>query len=235
MTAFLRLRKVRAGYGDSTVLHGVDLDLEHGSVLALLGRNGAGKTTLVHTVMGMLRPTGGHITLDGQELAGRPANLVARAGVAIVPQGRRVFAGLTVEDNLRISVRRGTRGGDWTIGRVYDLMPRLVERRRVRAGLISGGEQQMLAIARALLASPRLLLLDEPSDGLAPAVIRQVVDVLAQLRGEGMSMLLVEQDLRAAFALADSVAVMQKGEIVHRASTEDFRRDAVRARSLLGI
>ncbi|GAA4730812.1 ABC transporter ATP-binding protein [Phytohabitans rumicis] len=229
----LSVRDLRAGYAGTTVLDGVDLSVPAGAVLALLGRNGAGKSTFVHTVMGMLKPYGGSVTVAGVELAGAPAHRVARHGVAIVPQGRRVFAPLTVEENLRIAARRRT--GEWTVPRVYELMPRLAERHANRGDQLSGGEQQMLAIGRALLGNPRLLLLDEPSDGLAPAVVDQVAGVLGTLREQGLATLLVEQNLHLAFQLAGEVAVMRKGRIVHRSSTVDFRRDERQARALLGV
>ncbi|MEX2290676.1 MAG: ABC transporter ATP-binding protein [Mycobacteriales bacterium] len=234
MSGQLVVRDLRSGYAGSTVLDGVDLTVGAGEVVGLLGRNGVGKTTLMSTLVGWVRPTSGSITLDGEELAGAPTHTVARAGVAIVPQGRRVFAPLTVENNLRIAAPRGG-ARSWSVERVYDLMPRLAERRRNRGDQLSGGEQQMLAIARALLLEPRLLLLDEPSDGLAPAVVEQVVEVVSTLRAEGLSVLLVEQDLHAAFALSDRILVMQKGRIVHDSTTLDFRSDAERGRRLLGV
>jgi branched-chain amino acid transport system ATP-binding protein len=216
------------------VLHGIDLDVPHGQVVALLGRNGVGKTTTVHAIMGMLRPSAGSIRLDGVELAGRPAHAVARAGIALVPQGRRrVFAPLTVEENLRIGLRPVQAG--WTLERVYELLPRLAERARHRGDQLSGGEQQMLAIGRALLRNPRLLLLDEPSDGLAPAVVEQVTRVLAELVAGGLSAVLVEQNLWVALELAASVCVMAKGQVVHRSTTAEFRRDPDTARALLGV
>lgn len=236
MTDLLSVRDVRAGYAGTTVLDGVDLTVPGGTVVALLGRNGVGKSTFVHTVMGMLKPYSGSIRVDGQELAGAAAHTVARSGVAIVPQGRRVLAPLTVEENLSLAARAAKDSpGPWNVQHVYELMPRLAERRGHRGDQLSGGEQQMLAIGRALMRNPRLLLLDEPSDGLAPAVVDLITGVLEGLRGEGIAAVLVEQDLHLAFRLADEVAVMQKGRIVHRSSTADFRQDRQRAHSLLGV
>jgi branched-chain amino acid transport system ATP-binding protein len=191
VTALLQVAGLRAGYAGGTVLHGVDLTVEQGRAVALLGRNGAGKSTLLAAVMGLLRPTAGTVSLQGRDLAGRPAHQVARAGVALVPQGRRVFADLTVDQNLQVATGRRTTG-QWTPARAYELLPQLAERRRHRADQLSGGEQQMLAVARALLLNPRVLLLDEPSDGLAPAVVAQVARLLADLRDQGLAILLVE-------------------------------------------
>jgi branched-chain amino acid transport system ATP-binding protein len=233
MTDVLTVRELRAGYGGTTVLDGVGFTVPTGAVVALLGRNGAGKTTFVHTVMGLLKPYSGSVRVGDRELAGAAAHTVARSGVAIVPQGRRVFAPLTVAENLSLAARRGHR--TWTVERVYELMPRLAERRAHRGDELSGGEQQMLAIGRALLRDPRLLLLDEPSDGLAPAIVDQVAELLEGLRGEGIAIVLVEQDLHLAFRLADEVTVMQKGRIVHRSPTAEFRADRPRAHALLGV
>jgi branched-chain amino acid transport system ATP-binding protein len=234
VTALLEVRALRAGYRGSVVLHDVDLTVREGQAVALLGRNGVGKTTFLAAVMGLLKPISGSVRLQGRELAGAPANVVARAGAAIVPQGRRVFADLTVEQNLQVAAYRGA-SGPWTARRVYEVLPQLAERRRHRGDQLSGGEQQMLAIARALLLNPRLLLLDEPSDGLAPAVLTQVIELIVGLRREGLSVLLVEQDLRAAVTIADEIAVMRKGQVVHRAPTPEFRGDPARARQLLGV
>ncbi len=230
--SLLEFRDVRSGFGEAIVLDGISFRVPANGSLAVLGRNGVGKTTCVHAVMGMVRPTGGSVRFDGVELAGRPPHAIARRGLALVPQGRRVFSPLTVEENLRIA-RRGSNG--WTLDRVYELLPRLAERRRHRGDQLSGGEQQMVAIGRALLGNPRLILLDEPSDGLAPLVVRDIVRVLAELRAQGLAALLVEQDLRMALELSDAVCIMSKGEIVYRAPTAEFRREPGVARSLLGI
>ncbi|MQA84810.1 MAG: ATP-binding cassette domain-containing protein [Streptosporangiales bacterium] len=230
----LEARGLRSGYRGSMVVDGIDLDVGEGGLVAILGRNGVGKTTLISTIMGLVRPYSGSVRLAGRELAGARPDAIARAGVGLVPQGRRVFAPLSVEENLRIAVRRG-RAGRWTVERVYELLPQLAERRSHRGDQLSGGEQQMLAIGRALLGNPRLLLLDEPSDGLAPAAVRGVEQVITGLRAEGLAVLLVEQNLRVAFALADEIVVMQKGRIVHRSGTTEFRRSPDIARRFLGV
>lgn len=232
MREVLTVTGLRSGYAGSTVLHGVDLAVRERQVVALLGRNGVGKSTLVSTVMGLLEPYAGSVVYEGTDYAGRKPDVIARAGVALVPQGRRVFAPLTVAEHLAIASRKRT--GEWTRDRVLDLLPRLGERLGHRGDQLSGGEAQMLAIARALLQAPRLLLMDEPSEGLAPAVVAQVAEVVRTIGSTGMSVLLVEQDLRLALGVAHRVAVMQKGSIVLDTTTDDFRSDAARARSLLG-
>jgi branched-chain amino acid transport system ATP-binding protein len=231
--SFLEVRGLVSGYDRGVVLHGVDLDLDAGAVLGLLGRNGVGKSTLIMTLAGLVPPSAGSILLDGRELAGQRPDRIARAGVGLVPQGRRVWATLTVAEHLALSSR--SRTGPWTVGAVLDLLPRLGERRRHYAGQLSGGEQQMLAVARALLTNPRLVLLDEPSEGLAPAVVDQIAGVVTTLRDEGVAVLLVEQDLHLAFAVAGEIAVMEKGALVHRVPTAEFRRDPETAYRLLGV
>jgi branched-chain amino acid transport system ATP-binding protein len=236
MTPLLRIEGLRSGYDTGDILHGVDLELEQGEVLALLGRNGVGKTTLLHSVVGFVRPRAGSIALDGEELAGGKPHTIARAGIAIVPQGRRIFARLSVEENLRLARRAvGGRPVEWTLERVYELLPRLYERRRNRGNELSGGEQQMVAIGRALLANPRVLLFDEPSEGLAPLIVDRVTETIAGLREQGLSAILVEQNLHVALALADRVAIMTKGEIVYRGTNAEFRRDPATARAQLGV
>jgi len=231
--SFLSVRELVSGYDRSTVLGGVDLELDSGGALGLLGRNGVGKSTLVMTLMGLVPVTSGSVLLDGVELAGRRPDVIAKAGVALVPQGRRVWSTLTVAEHL--SLAAGRRPGTWTVSAVLELLPRLAERRRHYAGQLSGGEQQMLAVARALLTNPRLVLLDEPSDGLAPAIVEQLIGVIGVMRAEGVAVLLVEQDLHLAFSVSDQIAVMEKGRIVHRVPTDEFRRDRATAHRLLGV
>ena len=236
MTALLEIADVRAGYDAGDILHGIDLTLEEGQVLALLGRNGVGKTTLMHSIVGFVRPRVGSVRLADRELAGRSSHEIARAGIALVPQGRRIFSRLSVEENLKLT--RGAQSSEaarWTLDAVYELLPRLAERRRHRGDELSGGEQQMLAIGRALLANPRVLLFDEPSEGLAPLLVDRIVETIAALREEGLSAILVEQNLHVALALGDSVAIMTKGEIVYRGTNAEFRRSPEIAREQLGV
>lgn len=232
MASAVELHSVSAGYGETVVLEDINLSIAPGESISVIGRNGVGKTTLVSAVMGLLRPYRGSIYIEERDHARRRPDAIAKAGVALVPQGRRVFAPLTVAEHLAIAARRT---GQWDRGAVLDLLPRLGERLKHRGDQLSGGEQQMLAIARALLSNPRLLLLDEPSDGLAPAVVAQVADVVRSLCSTGMSVLLVEQNLRLAFTVSDRVTVMDKGRIVLDTTTADFRSDAARAHSLLGV
>ncbi|MFI7353917.1 ABC transporter ATP-binding protein [Streptomyces avidinii] len=235
MKPYFRIRGLRSGYAGGVVLTGVDLDVEPGGIVAVLGRNGVGKTTLISTVMGFVRPYEGSITVDGREIAGARVDVIARAGVGVVPQGRRVFAPLTVAEHLAIAAPRRAAPGPWTRARILDLLPRLGERLGHRGDELSGGEQQMLAIARALLGNPRLLLLDEPSDGLAPAIVAQVGQVIREVAAQGMTVVLVEQNLGLALSVAEHVAVMQKGGIVHRAACAEFASRPDDRRRLLGV
>jgi branched-chain amino acid transport system ATP-binding protein len=236
--ALLEIHGVRARYaGAGDVLRGVDLDLDEGEVVALLGRNGVGKTTLMNALVGLVRPSAGSIRLATRELVGSSTHEIARdAGIAIVPQGRRIFARLTVEENLKLARRAtGERPVAWRLDDVYELLPRLRERRRHRGDQLSGGEQQMVAIGRALLANPRVFLFDEPSEGLAPRLVDLVTETIAGLRERGLSAIVVEQNLHVAVGLADRVAIMAKGEIVYRATTPAFRGDRATAQALLGV
>lgn len=232
----LRVEHLTAGYGGSTVLNGVNLSLDGGSALAILGRNGVGKTTLAMTVAGLVRPASGSITFNGKEIAGKRPDQIAREGIGLVPQGRRLWKSLSVQEHLELSARRArTDSPRWTLERVFAAFPRLAERRRHLGGQLSGGEQQMVAVSRALLTDPELVILDEPSDGLAPAVVDQIGEVLRELRVDGVTVLLIEQDLHLAFAVCDDVAVMEKGAVVHSSATTDFRQDRETAHRLLGV
>ncbi len=220
----LRLEGVHAYYGDSHILQGVSLDLPRGRVLSLLGRNGAGKTTTLKTIMGILPPRRGSIRFGGSDIAGRPPYRIARAGLGYVPETRGIFPSLSVLENLTLAARDGIAASEerWTLARVFKLFPRLYERRDSGGGKLSGGEQQMLAIARALLTNPQLLLLDEPTEGLAPAVVGEIEAVLGRLKGTGLAILLVEQNLAFALAFADEVAVLGKGRVRWSGSPGDF-------------
>ena len=222
----LRLKEVDAFYGDSHVLHGVSFGLGTGATLGLLGRNGAGKTTCISTIMGFLRPRRGSIELYGQEVAGLAPELISRLGICLVPQGRRVFRTLSVRENLVVAAQqRASRanGSGWSLNRVYALFPRLKEREKQTAGLLSGGEQQLLAIGRALMGNPRLLLMDEPSEGLAPQLVAEVGRAIAQLKHGGLSIVLVEQNIKMTFELADELVIFNTGRVVFQGTPVEAR------------
>ena len=230
----LEVDGLSAGYRTGTVLAGVSLTVAEGEVLALLGRNGMGKSTMLRAVAGLRPPvvTGGSVRVAGAEVTRLATYQVARHGVSLVPQGRRVFGSLTVEENLRVVARPG----DWTIERVYELFPRLVERRTQAAATLSGGEQQMLAIGRSLMTNPRLLLMDEPSEGLAPAVLDVITDRLGLLKLEGLAVLLAEQNADLALAVADRVAVLgEAGTIAWTGPPATLRDDTGMLRELVGL
>src|SRR5712671_5301352 len=212
MTPLLELRNVRAGYGTIDVLHGVDLVLEPGQVYALLGPNGAGKTTTLAVCSGQILPSGGQVLLYGREVNGVSSDALARAGVCLIPEGRGIFPNLTVAENLRMSTHTGASYAD-VQENAFTQFPRLKERRRQLAGTLSGGEQQMLAISRAMATGPALLLLDELSMGLAPIIVEELYEIVAQVAGEGVSILVVEQFARAVLAIADWVGIMVRGRI----------------------
>ncbi|HYC13464.1 MAG TPA: ABC transporter ATP-binding protein [Stellaceae bacterium] len=221
----LRLEEVQAYYGESHVLQGVTLALAPGEVLSLLGRNGAGKTTTLKTIMGILTARGGSIEFAGVQIEKLAPFRIARLGIGYVPETRGIFQSLSVKENLTLAARSGNgSGAAWTLERVFGLFPRLLERRESGGGKLSGGEQQMLSIARALLTNPRLLILDEPTEGLAPVVIEEIEAVLVRLKAEGLSILLVEQNLAFALAFADRVAVLGKGRVRWTGSSAEFER-----------
>jgi branched-chain amino acid transport system ATP-binding protein len=227
----LRIEDLHTFYGKSHILHGIALEVAEGEIVALLGRNGAGKTTTLRSILGLTPPRRGKVQLFGQNATGWPAYRVAAQGVGYVPEGRRIFAHLTVEENLLVPLRRA---GRWSISRIYDLFPRLAERRGHKGRQLSGGEQEMLAIARALLVNPKLFLLDEPSQGLAPLIVRDVFDVIVAMRQEGISVLLVEQNVRAAIDIADRAYVLDNGQIAYQGAAAELARDETKVRALAG-
>ncbi len=233
----LMLNDVDAYYGDSHVLHRVSLRLGEGRLLGLLGRNGAGKSTCIGVMIGWVPARRGSITVYGASAAGRAPESIAALGVALVPQGRRIFRSLTVRENLAVAARKPRGGGAalWTIDRVCATFPRLSERREQYAGHLSGGEQQMLAIGRALMANPRVLLMDEPSEGLAPQIVAEVMATIKQLKQHGLSIVLVEQNARLVLALADDIVVLNSGRVVVDLAAEALHRDGVDLHQHLGI
>jgi branched-chain amino acid transport system ATP-binding protein len=230
----LELDNVNAYYGDSHILHDVSLTVRDGEIVCLLGRNGAGKTTTILTVMGYLQPRPGRIRYNDRDIAGLPPYAVARLGFGFVPQERGIFPSLTVRENLTVFARSGGKGY-WTLKRIYELFPALQARQRNLGFQLSGGEQQMLSIARALLLNPSLLLLDEPSEGLAPMIVQQIIAVLARLKREGLAVLLVEQNLRVAFAVGDRHQVMNKGEICFTGSSAELEGNEFVLRNYLSV
>ncbi|WP_281967350.1 ABC transporter ATP-binding protein [Roseovarius nanhaiticus] len=230
----LELRGIESGYGDTQVLYGVDFNAQTGRVLAVLGRNGAGKSTTLKTIMGLLPLRAGTISLDGTVMNGTAPYDVARAGIGYVPETRDIFPSLTVRENLELAASRG-RSGDWTMQTVTDLFPRLGERMDNGGQQLSGGEQQMLSIARALLLNPRLLILDEPTEGLAPIIVKLIHDKLQDLRSAGLSMVLVEQNFGFATSLADDVAIVSRGQVVWTGTPEGIRADTEMQHKWLGV
>ena len=229
----LALEAIDVFYGESHVLQQMSLALRPRSLLALLGRNGAGKTTSLGTIMGFLAPRRGRILLEGEPISGLAPEIISHRGVGLVPQGRRIFPSLTVAENLAVAARQ--RANAWTIERVFTAFPRLAERRTQHAGLLSGGEQQMLAIGRALVGCPRVLLLDEPSEGLAPQIVAEVGRAIAAMKSEGLSIILVEQNVRLALSLADDVAILNAGRIVVSGPAAEIAADPALIDRHLGV
>lgn len=230
----LELDDVHAAYGNSWIVQGVSLRVAQGQVAAVLGRNGVGKTTLIHAIAGLNPPRRGRVVLNGEDISRLPAHEIARRGVGLVPQGRRVFPSLDVREHLVVGARRAARRG-WNFKRVIELFPRLGERLRHRGGKLSGGEQAMLATGRALVGNPDILLMDEPSEGLAPLLVRELGRILLELKGGGAAILLVEQNLAFALRVADYVYLMSKGRIVHECTPDELRHDDVTKARYLGV
>lgn len=222
----LTVQKLHTYYGESHILHGVSIDVEKGSVSVLLGRNGMGKTTTLHSIMGITPSKGGKVILNGNEIQSKPSHQISRAGIGLVPQGRRIFSNLTVKENLLTTHRPGK--NNWSLEKIFSMFPRLEERKTSMGGNLSGGEQQMLSIGRALMTNPDLLLLDEPSEGLSPLMVREVIQIIKELKKNGMPMLIVEQNLSMASALADYVYILSKGSVVFEGRKEAFDSDVKR-------
>jgi len=220
--AVLEAEDLHTYYGKSHILHGVSLELREGELVTLLGRNGAGKTTTLRSLVGLTNAREGAVRIYGHATTDWPSYRIAALGVGYVPEGRRIFPNITVDENLRVPLERP---GPWTIARVYDLFPRLGQRKSNKGRQLSGGEQEILSIARALLLNPKLLILDEPSQGLAPLVVREVFRIVAQMRADGLSVLLVEQNARMSLEIADDAYVIDNGEIVYEGPAAELARD----------
>ncbi len=228
----LQAEDLHTYYGKSHILHGVGLEVHEGEIVTLLGRNGAGKTTTLRSLVGLTHAREGAVSIFGHVTTDWTPYRIAALGVGYVPEGRRVFSNLTVEENLKVPLEKP---GPWSIARIYELFPRLAQRKSNKGRQLSGGEQEMLAIARALLLNPKLLLLDEPSQGLAPLIVQEVFRVVASARKEGISILLVEQNVRAAVEIADRAYVLDDGRVVWSGAAAEFAKDEERVRSLAGV
>ncbi|MBX6329565.1 MAG: ABC transporter ATP-binding protein [Pseudolabrys sp.] len=231
--SLLEVSALNAYYGDSHILFDVSLRVEAHEVVALLGRNGAGKSTTLKSIMGIVPPRSGSVVFDGKEVAGAPAHRIAQAGMQLVPEDRRIFGSLDVEENIMLA--RLTAPDAWPLERIYDIFPRLAERRRSRGTDLSGGEQQMLAIARALVRDPKIILLDEPFEGLAPVIVRDLMAVCRKLADAGQTIVLVEQNLAATLALAERAYIINNGHIVHEGPTAEIRADPEVLQRYLGV
>jgi len=231
----LELREINTYYGNRHILHGVSIEVKAGTVVALLGRNGMGKTTTMRTIIGFTPPRSGSIRFSGKDIAGMPPEKIARSGIGLVPQGRMIFPSLSVAENLTIAARGATTDDAWTLDKIYEQFPILKERAKYKSNLLSGGEQQMLVIARALMTNPKLILMDEPSEGLAPLIVAEIGKIIHQLKQSNYSILWVEQNISQALELADYAYIMSKGSIVHESTPELLRDNDVMKNKYLGI
>ena len=230
----LNVAGLEAGYGQSRVLFGISFEAKAGEVVSLIGRNGMGKTTTVRAIMGLLKPKGGSLSFEGRDIAGKPPNVIARLGLGLVPEGRRIFPSLTVEENLLATARPASQGG-WSLDRINALFPRLGERRRQSAKTLSGGEQQMLAIGRALLTNPRILILDEATEGLAPIVRGEIWSCLRQLKASGQTILVVDKNLSEMASVVDRHNIVEKGRVVWSGTPAELAGDPGLAHRYLGV
>ena len=231
----LSLIDVHSYYGESHILRGISLEVRKGSVAALIGRNGMGKTTTLHSIIGFGPPRRGSVKLMGKEITGYPPHIIARMGIGLVPQGRRIFHSLSVRENLTMSARFAGAVKAWDLERVHALFPVLANRSSSGGGRLSGGEQQMLTIARALMTNPAVLLMDEPSEGLAPIILQEISSVIGQLKDEGLSIFLVEQNVPLALKLADYVYVISKGELVYQSTPQELKEQRQALSRHLGV
>lgn len=231
----LELFDINTYYGNRHILHGVSLEVKAGTVVALLGRNGMGKTTTMRTVIGFTPPRSGLIHFNGKDIAGMSPEKIARSGIGLVPQGRMIFPSLSVAENLVIAARGVTTDGDWTLDKIYEQFPILKKRAKYKSNLLSGGEQQMLVIARALMTNPKLILMDEPSEGLAPMIVVEIGKIIRQLKQSNYSILLVEQNISQALELADYAYIMSKGSIVYESAPGALRDNDVIKNKYLGV
>ncbi len=233
----LEIQGLNTHYGNSHVLHGVSLEVADGEIVGLLGRNGVGKTTLIHSIVGFVEARQGTIQFGGRSLIGLPSHEIARQGIGLVPQGRRIFPDLTVRENLILGAKLPSvsHGKVWTLPDIHDLFPVLAERAEERADSLSGGEQQMMVLGRALMTNPKLLLIDELSEGLAPIIVRSLVQILSGLKASGLSILLVEQNLDTAISLVDRIYVLNKGAVVHQGTSASMAADDSIKKLYLGV
>jgi branched-chain amino acid transport system ATP-binding protein len=235
LTPLLEVDSIHTAYGSSRVLFGISLDIKPGECVCLLGRNGVGKTTTMRSIMGLTPPSQGHVRFKGKDITGSPPYRLARRGIGYVPEDRRIFAELSVWENLDVAARSADRAGSWTTASVTQLFPKLGELRDRMGGVLSGGEQQMLTIARTLMGNPELLLLDEPSEGLAPVIVENLLAQVQRLKGEGLTIMLAEQGVDFSLALADRVYVLEKGAVRFSGAAAELRDDAELRNKLLAL